>query len=71
MKALASGLSYMQERSIYYIMADIFHRDIKPANILLKDGQIKIADFGESKQGGMLFTHVGTPAYQAPEVEGR
>ncbi len=63
MKALASGLRYMQALSTYYIMADIYHRDIKPANILLKDGKAKIADFGESKQGGMLVTHVGTPAY--------
>ena len=28
---------------------DIIHRDIKPANILLKDGILKLADFGFSK----------------------
>lgn len=28
---------------------DIFHRDLKPSNILLKNGKIKICDFGISK----------------------
>ncbi len=28
---------------------NILHRDLKPSNILLKDGKIKIADFGTSK----------------------
>jgi serine/threonine protein kinase len=29
---------------------NILHRDIKPSNILIKDNNIKIADFGTSKQ---------------------
>ena len=27
----------------------IFHRDIKPENILIKDDQIKLADFGSCR----------------------
>jgi serine/threonine protein kinase len=29
---------------------NIVHRDLKPANILLKNGQLKIADFGFAKE---------------------
>ena len=49
----------------------IVHRDLKPANILLRDGCLKIADFGMSKlQEGenLLKSHVGTPYYMAPQV---
>ena len=49
----------------------IVHRDLKPANVLLRDGCLKIADFGMSKlhEGeGMLRSHVGTPYYMAPQV---
>ena len=49
----------------------IVHRDLKPANILLKDGDLKLADFGMSKlqEGGQLLrSHVGTPYYMAPQV---
>jgi serine/threonine protein kinase len=48
---------------------NIMHRDVKPANILVKDGVIKIADFGGmrfgSKQTGTVF---GTRKYLAPEI---
>lgn len=53
------------------------HRDIKPANILLKDGDIKIADFGfakafRSEQLAASMTHRmyprGTYPYMAPEL---
>lgn len=35
-----------------------------------KDGQVKVIDFGLSRQGKMhnLRTRVGTPYYMAPEV---
>lgn len=50
----------------------IIHRDLKPANILLKNGKIKIADFGfamkssESKKYSSY--NVGSPIYMPPEA---
>lgn len=53
----------------------ILHRDIKPANILIKDGIVKVSDFGY----GFFLDHdsttitstnqtIGTAGYIAPEV---
>jgi serine/threonine protein kinase len=36
---LFQGLKYLSGRNIV-------HRDIKPANVFIKEGQLKIADFG-------------------------
>lgn len=50
----------------------IAHRDIKLDNILLDGrGNVKIADFGVSKQtisGTQMKEQCGTPAYIAPEI---
>lgn len=39
---IVRGIKFMYEKNI-------LHRDLKPSNILIKDGKIKIADFGTSK----------------------
>jgi serine/threonine-protein kinase len=55
----------------------IIHRDIKPANVmLLKDGSIRVADFGIARITASSKTAsgtvMGTPSYMSPEqVAGR
>ncbi|KAL4499119.1 hypothetical protein ABPG72_017021 [Tetrahymena utriculariae] len=48
------------------------HGDIKPANILLNNGQIKIADFGFSKQfveeNDQFYSYTGSPLYTALQI---
>lgn len=49
----------------------VYHRDLKPENILIKDGGIKIADFGFSKvviEFTKNNTQVGTPLYMSPQA---
>ena len=63
--SVADALSYAHSQGVV-------HRDIKPANIiLLKNDQVKVADFGIARvkdisetQTGVVF---GTPAYMSPE----
>ena len=47
----------------------ILHRDFKLENLLMNGDELKIADFGVSKEGTDIGeTYVGTPLTQAPEV---
>ncbi|PRP78026.1 serine/threonine kinase 3-like [Planoprotostelium fungivorum] len=59
------GLRYLHHQGV-------IHRDIKCANILLTyEGEVKIADFGVSKQlddSGKCSTLTGSPYWMAPEV---
>ena len=65
MADIADGLAYAHERGIV-------HRDIKPANImLLKNGVVKITDFGIARITATSQTQTGivkgTPYYMSPE----
>lgn len=64
---LATAFNYLHERKIK-------HQDVKPANILIRNGQIVIADFGISKSvlneatTGSIGPTAKTLMYCAPEV---
>jgi serine/threonine-protein kinase len=62
---IADGLDYAHKRGIV-------HRDIKPANVmLLKNGMVKITDFGIARITATSQTRTGvvkgTPYYMSPE----
>ncbi|KAK5961170.1 mitogen-activated protein kinase kinase STE7 PWA37_001700 [Arxiozyma heterogenica] len=62
--AVLTGLAYL------YDNYKIIHRDIKPSNILVNcQGEVKICDFGVSKQivNSIANTFVGTSTYMSPE----
>lgn len=62
---ICNALNYAHSRGVV-------HRDIKPANVvILKDGGVKIVDFGIARIGGDALTRtgqvVGTINYMSPE----
>jgi serine/threonine protein kinase len=59
---LCSSVAYCHSQSI-------FHRDIKPENILLKDGCVKLADFGLATKRHLSGEfHIGSCRYMSAEV---
>jgi len=75
-----SGLAEDESRDFFMQMLsainychkkNIVHRDIKHQNILLRQGVIKLIDFGLSnffEEGRLRATFCGTPAYASPEM---
>ena len=64
-KQIINGMKYLYSKNI-------LHRDIKPDNILIKNGIIKIADFGFAKEADkkntLMETLCGSPLYMSPEL---
>ncbi|CAH2324354.1 serine threonine- kinase Nek11 isoform X1 [Pelobates cultripes] len=62
---LLLGVNYLHERLV-------LHRDLKTKNIFLKNGTIKIGDFGVSRilslPTDMATSFTGTPHYMSPET---
>ena len=64
MRQIFAGLSYMHKQGY-------FHRDMKPENVLIKDGVLKLADFGlarEVRSRPPYTQYVSTRWYRSPEL---
>eukprot|EP00736_Rhodelphis_marinus_P002487 Rmarinus@m.10674 len=58
---LASGLAFIHENSI-------LHLDVKPENVFIKDGSLKLGDFGLAVVDSAWESGEGDCAYMAPEM---
>ena len=65
MNQILNGYVKMQSKGI-------IHRDLKPANIFMRDGEIKIADFGFAMKTADCKKYssynVGSPVYMPPQA---
>lgn len=64
MRQIFAGISYMHKQGY-------FHRDMKPENVLIKDGVLKLADFGlarEVRSRPPYTQYVSTRWYRSPEL---
>jgi serine/threonine protein kinase len=64
MRQIFAGISYMHKQGY-------FHRDMKPENVLIKNGVLKLADFGlarEVRSRPPYTQYVSTRWYRAPEL---
>lgn len=60
---LAEAVNYLHRE------ARVSHRDIKPENcVLLRDGTVKLLDFGLSERRRYVQYNIGTDLYAAPEI---
>jgi hypothetical protein len=66
---VASAMAHAHARGV-------IHRDLKPGNLMIRDGQVKVMDFGISRivdadTLSTTYAFLGTPLYAAPELQTR
>jgi serine/threonine protein kinase len=69
-KRRADGLSEAESHEWAKLQGSgLVHRDIKPLNVILTRNGAKLLDFNiASRVGDPVYTHSGTPPYQAPDA---
>ncbi|KAK4475848.1 hypothetical protein MN116_001098 [Schistosoma mekongi] len=71
-KLIGKWLVQLLLATVYMHKSKILHRDLKTSNIFLKNGNIKVGDFGISRSMAtteeLATTFIGTPYYMSPEV---